>query len=43
MKKELELKLLEMCEEILPNTRMANNKKLKDLLEEIRNSLKGDK
>jgi hypothetical protein len=43
MKKSLELKLLKMCEEILPNTRMANNRKLKELLEEIRNSLEGDK
>ena len=42
MKKSLELKLLKMCEEILPSTRMANNRKLKELLEEIRNSLQGE-
>lgn len=39
MKKELELKVLEMCEEILPKTTMKNNSKLKKLLEEIRNEL----
>ena len=43
MIRQLELKLLKMCEEILPNTRMANNKKLKELLEEIRTQLEGDK
>ena len=42
MRKTLELKLLKMCEDILPSTRMANNKKLKELLQEIRNSLEGD-
>ena len=43
MTRKLELKLLKMCEEILPNTRMANNKKLKEVLEEIRTQLAGDK
>ena len=42
MIKTLELKLLKMCEDILPNTRMANNQKLKDLLQEIRNHLEGE-
>mgnify|MGYP006872151924 CR=1 FL=1 len=36
----LNLKLLDMCEKILPNTRMANNKELKSLLEDIRSELK---
>jgi len=36
----LNLKLLDMCEKILPNTRMANNKELKSLLEAIRSELK---
>lgn len=39
MKKELELKLLEMCMEILPKTTMRDNKKLKSLLEDIRKDL----
>ena len=43
MTRELELRLLKMCEEILPNTRMANNKKLKELLADIRIQLEGDK
>jgi len=43
MVRELELKLLKLCEKILPNTRMANNRELKNLLEEIRNHLEGDK
>ena len=42
MIKTLELKLLKMCEDILPNTRMANNQKLKDLIQEIRNHLEGE-
>lgn len=39
----LNLKLLTMCEKILPNTRMANNTELKNLLNDIRNELKGGK
>lgn len=39
MKKELELKLLEMCLEILPKTTMRDNKKLKSLLDEIHKDL----
>jgi hypothetical protein len=41
--KELNLRILKMCEKILPNTRMANNTELKKLLEDIRNQLEGDK
>ena len=36
----LNLMLLDMCEKILPNTRMANNKELKSLLEDIRSERK---
>jgi len=43
MVKELELKVLKMCEKLLPKTIMANNKELKDLFKEIRNNLEGDK
>ena len=43
MVRELELKLLKLCEKILPNTRMANNRELKNLLEENHKHLKGDK
>lgn len=39
----LNLKLLTMCEKILPNTRMANNTELKNLLNDIRNELKEGK
>lgn len=39
MKKELELRLLQMCMEILPKTTMRDNKKLKDLLEDIQKDL----
>ena len=41
MMKELELKLLEMCEDLLPKTSQKNNKQLNDLLKEIRKSLEG--
>jgi|TARA_R100000742_G_C4204520_1_gene32664 hypothetical protein len=41
--KELNLRILKMCEKILPNTRMANNAELKKLLEDIRNHLEGEK
>lgn len=37
--KQLNLKILDMCEKILPNTRMANNAELKNLLSEIRTTL----
>ena len=39
MKKQLELRLLEMCLEILPKTTMRDNKKLKSLLEDIQKDL----
>jgi len=32
-----------MCEKILPDTRMANNKELKNLLSEIRTALEETK
>jgi len=35
----LNLKVLAMCEKVLPNTRMANNKELTNLLKEIRTQL----
>ena len=41
--KELNLRILKMCEKILPNTRMANNAELMKLLEDIRNHLEGEK
>ena len=34
--KQLNLKILDMCEKMLPNTRMANNAELQNLLSEIR-------
>ena len=37
----LNLKLLAMCEKVLPNTTMKNNKQLIDLLTEIRTQLEG--
>ncbi len=43
MVRELELKVLEMCEEILPKTQYAHNKKLQNLLQQIRKHLEGDK
>lgn len=39
MKKELELRLLKMCMEILPKTTMRDNKKLKELLDDIHKDL----
>lgn len=36
---QLNLKVLAMCEKVLPNTRMANNAELKNLLAEIRTAL----
>lgn len=41
--KQLNLKVLEMCEKILPNTRMANDQSLKKLLSEIRTALEETK
>jgi hypothetical protein len=41
--KQLNLKILAMCEKILPDTRMANNKELKNLLSEIRTALEETK
>jgi hypothetical protein len=41
--KQLNLKVLEMCEKILPNTRMANDQALKNLLSEIRTALEETK
>jgi hypothetical protein len=41
--KQLNLKILDMCEKILPNTRMANDKALKSLLSEIRTALEETK
>jgi hypothetical protein len=41
--KQLNLKVLEMCEKILPNTRMANDTALKNLLSEIRTALEETK
>mgnify|MGYP003624656620 FL=1 len=35
----LNLKLLAMCEKVLPDTKMRNNKELISLLSEIRNQL----
>lgn len=43
MTKHLNLKLLAMCEKILPSTRMANNAELKNLLAEIRTHLTEEK
>ena len=37
----LNLKILTMCEKVLPNTTMKNNKQLIDLLTEIRTQLEG--
>ena len=37
----LELKVLDMCEKLLPNTTMRNNKELASLLTEIRTQLEG--
>jgi hypothetical protein len=37
----LNLKILAMCEKVLPNTTMKNNKQLIDLLTEIRTQLEG--
>lgn len=39
MKKELELRVLEMCEKLLPKTTERDNKALKDLLAGIRKEL----
>ncbi len=41
LSKELNLKVLSMCEKILPDTKMKNNKQLIDLLSQIRNELEG--
>jgi hypothetical protein len=41
--KQLNLKILDMCEKILPSTRMANDKALKSLLSEIRTALEETK
>ncbi len=41
MKADLELKVLDMCEKLLPSTTMRSNKALKDLLNEIRTQLEG--
>lgn len=41
MKKELELKLLQMCESLLPKTTERSNNTLKSLLAEIRKDLEG--
>lgn len=41
--RQLNLKILAMCEKILPDTRMANNKELKNLLSEIRTALEETK
>lgn len=41
MKKELELKLLQMCEYLLPKTTERSNTTLKSLLAEIRKDLEG--
>tara|TARA_R110000744_G_scaffold176258_2_gene295137 strand:- start:271 stop:402 length:132 start_codon:yes stop_codon:yes gene_type:complete len=37
----LNLKILAMCEKVLPNTTMKNNKQLIDLLSEVRTQLEG--
>ena len=39
MTNALNLKILSMCEKILPDTKMKNNKELLSLLTEIRNQL----
>lgn len=39
MRKELELRLLEMCEQLLPKTTQKGNKDLVNLLKDIRKSL----
>jgi hypothetical protein len=39
MTNALNLKILSMCEKILPDTKMKNNKELISLLSEIRNQL----
>ena len=39
MTNALNLKILSMCEKILPDTKMKNNKELLQLLSEIRNQL----
>jgi hypothetical protein len=39
MTNALNLKILNMCEKILPDTKMKNNKELLQLLSEIRNQL----
>jgi len=41
MKATLELKLLDMCEKLLPKTTERSNPELKKLLSEIRKSLEG--
>jgi hypothetical protein len=41
LSKQLNLKVLSMCEKILPDTNMKNNKQLIDLLSQIRNELEG--
>jgi hypothetical protein len=40
-KATLELKVLDMCEKLLPSTSMRNNKELAALLSEIRTQLEG--
>ena len=39
MVRQLELRLLEMCESLLPKTSEKNNKQLLDLLKDIRKNL----
>lgn len=41
--KALNLKVLDMCEKLLPQTRMANNTELKKLFAEIRTALEETK
>ena len=41
MKKELELRVLEMCEKVLPKTSMSESATLKKLLADIRKDLEG--
>ena len=39
--KKLTKLLLEVCEELLPNTRVANNQKIKKVLEGVRDIVEG--
>lgn len=41
MKAALELKLLDMCEKLLPKTKESDNEPLKKLLKDIRKDLEG--